>query len=74
MTDTQKIDKILDSVTDMKIELARSVVHLEQQQFKIKQLEDYRHRDEKFKNKAVGGLAVINVILVAVGTWIAKHL
>ena len=63
MNTDQKIDKILESITDMKVNVARSLVHQENHANAIKQLEDYKEKDKAFKNKAIGALAVLNVFL-----------
>ena len=47
--DSVKIDKILDAVTDLKVEVARALVHQENHAKDIKILNDYKSRDQKLK-------------------------
>lgn len=70
----QKTDKILDAVTDIKVEMARILIHQENHAKDISDLMDYKERDKAMKNKAIGGLAVFNLLLAGIGSWASKHL
>ena len=70
----QKTDKILDSITEMKVELGKFLVHQENHAKDISDLMEYKDKDKALKNKAIGGLAVFNLVLAGVGSWISRHL
>lgn len=74
MNTDQKLDKILTDITDIKIGVAKHLVHQENHAKDIEELKKYKEQDAAFKNKAVGALAVLNVVLVSIGHWIAKHI
>jgi hypothetical protein len=43
----------------------------------IKRLEDlevYKEKDQKFKHKAAGGLAILTPIFAGLWSWLIKHL
>ena len=47
--DSVKIDKILDAVTDLKVEVAKALVHQENHATDIKDLKKYKANDQKLK-------------------------
>lgn len=84
MTDAAKIDKILDSVTQIKIELAKSIVHqenhakkLEEHELKfINNMADIKILND-YKNQLIGKSSVIALVFGAVGAGISfliKHI
>ncbi len=52
--DSVKIDKILDAVTDLKVEVARALVHQENHARDIIELQKYKSKDQKLKWTAGG--------------------
>ena len=78
MTLEQKLDKILDSTTEMKVELAKSIVHQENHAKQLllhsKDLGDLK----EYKNNSTGRNAVISVVsggvFGGIMAWIGKHL
>ena len=73
MSTEEKLDKILGSITDLKVEVARSLVHQENHAIFIKDLQDYKDKDKAMKNKFIGGFAVFNTALIGLGHWITKN-
>ncbi len=59
MDNAAKIDKILDAVTDLKVELARHLVHQENHAKDIKELKEYKSKDQKLKWTLAGILLAI---------------
>lgn len=74
MTPEQKIDKVLEGQNDLKIEMAKFLVHQENHANDIKDLKDYKVKDEVLKSKAIGGLSILSVIGSAITGWLFKHL
>jgi hypothetical protein len=78
MTAEQKIDKILDNITDIKIELAKHIVHQETHENTILKHEQSIKILEAHRNKIIGKTAILSVLLSSVfgslGAWLIKHL
>jgi len=77
MTTDEKISKIYDHVTDMKVELAKSIVHqenhakmLHSQDSKITILEA-THNENKGKKMVL--TVAISSVISAVTAWVIKH-
>jgi hypothetical protein len=73
MTTEQKIDKLLEGQGELKIEMARFIVHQENHAKDIKELQDYKEKDKELKNKAIGGFSILTILGSAVTSWIFKH-
>ena len=78
MTSEQKIDKILDNITDIKIELAKHIVHQETHESAILKHEESIKILEAHRNKIIGKSAILSVLLGSIfgslGAWLVKHL
>lgn len=72
-TNDEKIDSILKGVQDMKVELAKHLVHQEQHRKEIdnhaKEIEDLKTT----KNKAVGIVTLVGIGVSAAISWVFKH-
>lgn len=73
MTDSDKIDKILESVSDMKTELAKSIVHQEVHNEQLKE-HDVAIKDLiALKNKGIGISIIGGTALGSFFTYLFKH-
>lgn len=55
----EKQDKILDAVTDIKIAVAKILVHQDNHAKDIEELQKYKSKDQKLKWTLAGGLLAI---------------
>lgn len=73
MSESDKIQAILDGVQDIKLEIARIGVKQDQHRKEIdklnKEVEDLKGN----QNKAIGFLTLIGICATAIFTWIFKH-
>lgn len=60
--DSVKIDKILDAVTDLKVEVARALVHQENHAKYIEELRRYKKNDQKLKWTLAGILLSVQAL------------
>lgn len=68
-----KLDKIHELLAGS-LEKKGLVHKVEEHELDIYDLRDYKQKDEKFKNKVAGGIAVGTPILVMAWNWIQKHI
>lgn len=77
MNPEQKIDKILDNITDIKIELAKYLVHQEEHKIKLLKHEEAIKLIEEYRNKIIGKTAILSILISTLfglfGAWILKH-
>lgn len=73
MTTDQKIDTILKSVQDIKIELAKHIVHQQQHRKEIDEVKLLVKNHETNQNKFFGIASVLGAGLTAFFSWIFKH-
>ena len=73
MSTEAKIDKILDNVSEMKVELAKSLVHQEAHGVRLSKHEQEIKDLIAIKNKGIGISLAIGTGLGAFFSWIFKH-
>ena len=78
MTAEQKIDKILDNITDIKVKLAEHIILQKTHEALIAKHEESIKILEAHRNKIIGKTAVLSVLLSSIfgslGAWLIKHL
>lgn len=70
MTIEEKIEAIHEGVQDIKLELARSIVHQEQHKEFIDKHDNRISILEAHKNKSLGIVATIGLIFGSIVTWL----
>ncbi|MES2592388.1 MAG: hypothetical protein V4608_10915 [Bacteroidota bacterium] len=73
MSAEQRLELIYKGVQDIKIELARHIVHQEQQRKDIDELKKKVESLEGNQNKAVGVLTITGIAGTAFFAWLFKH-
>lgn len=70
MTDSEKLDKIISEVSEIKQHIAVYEVKSEMNHGRLKKVEDVVDKYKTDKAKVVGG----SVVLSGIVAWLAKHL
>jgi len=74
MSEHEKIEAILRGVQDIKIELAKHIVHQEQQRKELDALNKKVEALEGNQNKAIGVLSIGGLSATAFFAWLFKHI
>ena len=71
--DTEEAKEILHGIQDIKVELARFLVHQEQHRKEIDFITLKVEEHEKNQNKFFGFITLIGIAATAFFTWLFKH-
>lgn len=73
MSEPQKIDKILEGITDIRVHLAQQEIRLEQQRKEIDDLTDMVNVHDKTQTRAYTVFGVVGIVFTTFINWLLKQ-